>query len=71
MKCIPAKELSKLLSGNVSVSLLSLKNMEYVFDRYGDDYFIVDGEFALCKENGERKELLSKMSQPYKAESEG
>ena len=61
MKCIPAKELSKLLSGNVSVSLLSLKNMEYTFDRYGDDYFIVDGEFTLCKENEERKELLSKM----------
>lgn len=61
MKCIPAKELSKMLSGNVNVSLLSLKNMKYAFDRYGDDYFLEDGEFVLCKENEERKELLAKM----------
>lgn len=61
MKCMPAKELSKILSGKVSVELLSLKNMEYVFDRYGDDYFVVDGELALCKENEERKKFLEKM----------
>ena len=61
MKCIPARELSKILSGKVSVELLSLKNMEYVFDRYGDDYFVVDGELDLCKENEERKKFLEKM----------
>ena len=61
MKCIPAKELSKILSGKVSVELLSLKNMEYVFDRYGDDYFVVDGELTLCTENEERKAFLARM----------
>lgn len=57
------KELIILLE-HCDKETLNSRQMENIYKRYGDDYYIdeVSGEYELCKENSERKEFLRGMS---------
>lgn len=60
----------KLVRNTKDDEMLTIKNMEYVFNRYGDDYFIEDGEFKLTTENEERKTILKNYESYSKTEGE-
>lgn len=63
MKVIPTKELIVLLE-HCDRETLNSRQMENIYKRYGDDYYIdeVSREYELCKENPERKEFLRGLS---------
>lgn len=62
MKMIPNDELIVVLNvvtrGDAPIALLDMKDMVDIFDKFGDDWFIVDGNLELVKPNENRKEVM-------------
>lgn len=60
MKCIASEDL-KLLLEHLCIDKLFSDTADTIFDLYGDDWFIVDGQWAKTKENEKMKELREEM----------
>lgn len=63
MKMIPNDELRVVLNvvtrgDGGSIKLLDMKDMERIFEKFGDDWYVVDGSLELSKENENRKEVM-------------
>lgn len=62
MKMIPNDELRVVLSvitrDDKPIELLDMKDMENIFDKFGNDWFVVDGYLELVKPNENRKEVM-------------
>lgn len=62
MKIIPNDELMVLLNvvtrDDKPIELLDMRDMEEVFNKFGDDWFVVDGDLELVKSNENRKEVM-------------
>lgn len=62
MKMIPNDELRVVLSvitrDDKPIELLDMRDMEDVFNKFGDDWFVVDGDLELVKPNENRKEVM-------------
>lgn len=62
MKMIPNDELIVVLNvvtrDDTPIALLDMKDMMDIFDKFGDDWFIVDGNLELVKTNENRKEVM-------------
>lgn len=63
MKMMPNDELRVVLSvitrGNKPIELLDMDDMEMIFEKFGDDWFIVDGSWELVTPNENRKEIVN------------
>lgn len=53
MKAIPKKDLRKLITKHCEDIVYPL-DIADLFEEYGDDYFIVDGEIKLVRKNERR-----------------
>ena len=53
MKAIPKKDLRKLITRHCDDIVYPLE-IDDLFEEYGDDYFIVDGEIKLVRKNERR-----------------
>ena len=62
MKMIPNDELIVVLNvvtrGDAPIALLDMKDMVDIFDKFGDDWLVVDGNLELVKPNENRKEVM-------------
>ena len=67
MKMLFRDDLKRLIEINEN-DLFSENSIEEIFDIYGDDWYIMDGEFQLTKQNEERKRLLKEV---YRTDNEG
>ena len=60
---IPNEELRVVLSvvtrGDKPIDLLDMKDMEDIFNKFGDDWFVVDGSWELVTKNENRKEVMN------------
>lgn len=60
---IPNDELRVLLSvvlkGDRPIELLDMGDMEMIFEKYGDDWFMHDGEFQLTNKNELRMQVMN------------
>lgn len=67
MKMLFRDDLKRLIEISEN-DLFSENSIKEIFDDYGDDWYIMDGEFQLTKQNEERKRLLKEV---YKTDNEG
>lgn len=62
MKMIPNDELIVVLNvvtrGDTPIALLDMKDMVDIFDKFGDDWLVVDGNLELVTPNENRKEVM-------------
>lgn len=61
MKVIPKKDLIILIEKKVESELLTEDVFNYLFETYGDDWFISDTDhtqYSLCNKNKEREKIV-------------
>lgn len=61
MKVISKKDLLTLIPMISDRKSFDLDDFEVILDRFGDDYFCVDGQFQLVNENEEMKQIRKTM----------
>lgn len=66
MKMLFRDDLKRLIEISEN-DLFSENSIKEIFDDYGDDWYIMDGEFQLTKQNEERKRLLKEV---YRTDNE-
>lgn len=71
MKMIPNDELRVVLSvitrSDKPIELLDIKDMEDIFNKFGDDWFVLDGNWELVTPNENRKEVMRIYGQNIKS----
>lgn len=68
MKIINKEDLVLLIPLITDRNCYSLATFELLLDRFGDDYFIEDGEFIKTKENEEMARIRERFSIGYSDE---
>lgn len=61
MKVISKSDLMILISLIGDRDSFDIDDFEKILDRFGDDYFICDGEFKKTRENKEMAEIVQKI----------
>lgn len=61
MKMLFRDDLKRLIEISEN-DLFSENSIKEIFDDYGDDWYIMDGEFQLTKKNAQRESLLKEIS---------
>ena len=60
MKMMPKDDLIKLLKDYILYKIIDLDDLERIMEEFGDDWYIIDGEWKLCKKNETREIWLNK-----------
>ena len=58
MKALPVEDFIELLK-RYDRKVISIYDVTKIAEQYGDDYFLVDNSFELCKMNEKRKQIVN------------
>lgn len=62
MKIIPKEDLIIILL-NCEIAEFSISDVEQIFETFGDDWHIIDGQFDKAKSNDKREKYLKQIKQ--------